>query len=131
MIHKLEHEFVVSIPEKLQPGRLYVSVTFATIAHLCCCGCGNEVITPLSPTDWRLVFDGVSVSLTPSIGNWSFPCRSHYWVRRGRIVRARPLTQEAVDRGRARDIVIKQRLQAIYDPGRLDRAADLASGGRG
>ena len=53
---------------------------FATAVHKYCCGCGCEVVTPLSPTDWKLTFDGVSVSLSPSIGNWSFPCRSHYWI---------------------------------------------------
>jgi len=28
-----------------------------------------------------LIFDGDTVSLYPSIGNWNFPCRSHYWIR--------------------------------------------------
>ncbi|MEU3550841.1 DUF6527 family protein [Streptomyces longwoodensis] len=49
--------------------------------HLCCCGCGSKIVTPLSPTDWSLTFDGASISLSPSIGNWSYPCRSHYWIR--------------------------------------------------
>ncbi|MET8893193.1 DUF6527 family protein [Streptomyces albogriseolus] len=51
------------------------------MVHLCCCGCGNKVVTPLSPTNWSLTFDGDSISLSPSIGNWSYPCRSHYWIR--------------------------------------------------
>jgi hypothetical protein len=40
--------------------------------------------SPLSPTDWKLTFDGVSVSLHPSDGNWSFPCRSHYRIEYNR-----------------------------------------------
>src|SRR5688572_12008813 len=82
---KLSHRFVKSVPEQLEEGVLYVSIEYATAIHRCCCGCGNEVVTPLSPKDWKLTFDGESVSLSPSIGNWSFKCRSHYWIARNRI----------------------------------------------
>jgi Family of unknown function (DUF6527) len=68
----LTHEFVEYIPDELKDGVLYVSMPFATVAHKCCCGCGKEVVTPLSPTDWTLIFDGKSITLDPSIGNWSF-----------------------------------------------------------
>ena len=81
----LKHMFVEFIPDRLESGALYVSMAFATVAHRCCCGCGSEVVTPLSPTDWKLIFDGESVSLEPSIGNWSFPCQSHYWITGGKI----------------------------------------------
>ena len=77
----LTHEFVEFIPDMIEEGKLYVSIEYATTVHKCCCGCGKEVVTPLSPTDWKLIFDGKTVSLDPSIGNWSFPCRSHYWIR--------------------------------------------------
>ena len=69
----------------MEKNTLYVSVEFGTVIHKCCCGCGNEVVTPLSPDDWKLMFDGRSISLYPSIGNWSFPCRSHYWIRNSRV----------------------------------------------
>jgi hypothetical protein len=81
-LHRVVHEFVEHIPDEVATGILYVSIPFATAIHLCCCGCGEEVVTPLSPTDWSLTFDGVSVSLHPSIGNWSFACQSHYWIKR-------------------------------------------------
>ena len=29
---------------------------------------------------------GERALLYPSIGNWQFPCRSHYWIRRNRII---------------------------------------------
>ena len=74
----LKHEFVENFPNELKDGMIYVSIHFATAAHKCCCGCGEEVITPLSPTDWKLTFDGESISLDPSIGNWNFACKSHY-----------------------------------------------------
>jgi len=80
----LSHRFVDFIPEKVDEGVLYVSLTYGTVIHRCCCGCGREVVTPLSPADWKLIFDGETISLTPSIGNWNFPCRSHYWIRNNR-----------------------------------------------
>jgi hypothetical protein len=82
---QLSPHFVETIPEAVEPGVLYVSMSLASAIHLCACGCGQEVITPLSPTDWKLYFDGENVSLEPSIGNWSFPCRSHYWIRGGKV----------------------------------------------
>ena len=81
----LRHEFVETVPQHLDEGVLYVSMLYATAVHRCCCGCGTEVVTPLSPTDWQMTFNGETVSLNPSIGNWSFKCRSHYWIRQGRI----------------------------------------------
>lgn len=80
-----EHEFVESFPDKLKERTLYVSMEFATISHRCACGCGREVVTPLSPTDWKLMFDGRTITLHPSIGNWGFECQSHYWIRGNRI----------------------------------------------
>lgn len=88
----LAHEFVESMPDQLKD----VSIPFATVAHKCCCGCGREVVTPLSPTDWKLIFDGRAISLDPSVGNWSFPCKSHYWIRNGKIRWVGMWTQEEV-----------------------------------
>jgi hypothetical protein len=108
----LRHEFVEFIPDELEEGVLYVSIPYATAAHLCACGCGREVITPISPTDWKVIFDGATVSLDPSIGNWSFPCQSHYWIRRGRIRWARKWTREEIEAGRARGRRVKERYAA-------------------
>jgi len=110
-IKSLTPQFVESFPQKLEPGELYLAMEFATAAHLCACGCGNEVITPFSPTDWQMSFDGETVSLKPSIGNWTFKCRSHYWVRSGRIEWAGNMSQEAINAGRKRDAEAKARRQ--------------------
>jgi hypothetical protein len=101
--------FVDAIPENVEQGNLYISMEFATAVHKCCCGCEREVVTPFSPTDWKLMFDGVSVSLSPSIGNWSFPCRSHYWIRNNRIEWAGDMSQRQIEGGRAHDRLSKQR----------------------
>jgi len=82
----LNHEFVEFIPNIIENDTIYISISFATATHLCCCGCGIKVVTPFSPSDWKLTFDGESISLHPSIGNWQFPCRSHYWIRENKVV---------------------------------------------
>jgi hypothetical protein len=103
----IRHEFVEFVPSTLEEGLLYVSIPYATAVHKCCCGCGNKVVTPLSPTDWKLTFDGETISLHPSIGNWSFACQSHYWINGNRINWAPKWSREKVEDNRARDRFIK------------------------
>jgi hypothetical protein len=116
----LQHEFVQFIPEELQERTLYISIRFATVSHLCACGCKNKVVTPLKPTDWKLTFDGKTISLHPSIGNWSFPCRSHYWIRNNRVQWAEQWSQARIDAGRAYDHSAKERyfsdIEGVDDP---------------
>ena len=99
----LKHEFVEFIPDVIEEGKIYVSIEYATVVHKCSCGCGKEVVTPLSPTDWKLVFDGRTISLDPSIGNWSFPCRSHYWIGNNKVRWAEEWSQSRVDANRTYD----------------------------
>jgi hypothetical protein len=84
----LQHKFVELIPEVIEENVLYLSITYRTAIHKCACGCGNEVVTPLSPKGWRMTFDGQTISLYPSIGNWNFECQSHYWIKSNQIVHA-------------------------------------------
>lgn len=105
----LNPEFVDAIPEKIEHGKIYISMEFATAVHNCACGCGLEVVTPFAPTDWKLTFDGVSISLSPSIGNWSFPCRSHYWIRNNKVQWAGEWSPQEIAAGRANDRNNKQR----------------------
>ena len=102
-INSLEHEFVNYIPDALDEGVLYVSIPFATVMHKCCCGCGQEVVTPLDPTDWEMTFDGKSISLNPSIGNWSLACQSHYWIYRNQVRWTLRLSSFETKAGRAFD----------------------------
>ena len=105
----LRHEFVDLIPDDLTEGTVYVSIPFATVVHKCCCGCGSEVVTSLGPTDWHLGFDGESISLTPSIGNWSLPCQSHYWIRRNQVNWAPKWSAKEIAAARAADRSAKER----------------------
>ena len=72
----LEHRFVEDLPDDVRPGVLYVSMEYGTAAHRCCCGCGEEVVTPFTPTGWKMTYDGETVSLKPSVGNWTLDGRS-------------------------------------------------------
>ena len=106
---RLEHRFCKHIPESLEPGVLYVSMEYATAVHSCCCGCGEEIVTPFTPTDWKMTFDGRAISLWPSVGNWTLPCRSHYVVREGTVIQARPWKDEEIAAERRRDRAAKAR----------------------
>ena len=105
----IKHKFVTTAPETLEDGVLYVSVDYSTAIHKCCCGCGSEVATALSPTDWKLIYDGVSVSLYPSVGNWALDCQSHYVIDRNSVKWAGRWTKEQIEAGRAYDRAAKDR----------------------
>jgi hypothetical protein len=111
-------EFVEFIPEVLQEGVLYISLEYATATHKCFCGCGREVVTPITPTDWILTRSQDTVSLAPSIGNWSFPCRSHYVIKRNRLIWCGDMPQRLIEAGRRRDRMEKERYYS--------RSVDLA-----
>ncbi len=96
----IEPEFVEFIPNTLQQGKLYISIKYATASHSCCCGCGSKVVTPLSPIRWSLVYDGRTVSLWPSIGNWALKCKSHYWIRKNKVIWAEEWTDEEIEASR-------------------------------
>ena len=120
-ISSLAPEFIELVPPELREGILYVSMIYSTAIHKCCCGCGQTVVTPLSPTDWQLFFDGDSVSLQPSIGNWSFKCQSHYWIKKNRVEWAPRWTRKEIEAGRANDRAVKARYVEV---GTSEKGAD-------
>jgi hypothetical protein len=95
--------FVEFIPDHLEEGILYISQRYRTCSHLCCCGCGEEVVTPLSPAEWSVKREGDTVSLWPSIGNWDYACRSHYVIRQNRVRWAGQMTTKQIERVQRRD----------------------------
>lgn len=84
-IECLHPTFIEHFPDRLEPGVLYVSMKYSMCVHTCACGCNQKVITPLSPKKWKLIYDGETVSLFPSIGNYAFPCRSHYYLTKNKV----------------------------------------------
>lgn len=106
-IKTINYKLVEYMPEQLEDGILYISKPYQTAAHKCCCGCGEEVVTPLNITDWSVKIENSHVSLHPSIGNWSFACRSHYWIRHGKVHWSYEMSEEAIQRGREMDRKLK------------------------
>lgn len=85
-VDRLRPSFVTDIPERLEPGVLYLALEYDAMAHACACGCGSEVATPIGPTDWNIAWDGVGLTVRPSVGNGALPCRSHYLIDGSRVV---------------------------------------------
>lgn len=104
----VEPVFVKTIPRELRAGALYVSMEYGTVVHSCCCGCGEEVVTPLTPTDWRIEYDGESITLRPSVGSWTLPCRSHYVIRANKVIACGNWNEKRIEAERARDATAKR-----------------------
>ncbi len=107
-IDHLRPVFVDTMPEKLDDGIIYISEECRVALHNCCCGCGEEVSTPLGPTEYSLRVEGEGVTVRPSIGNHDYPCGSHYFIDRSSIVWAGGMSRKAIEAGRALDRSIKR-----------------------
>lgn len=111
-LKRLELSRVETIPATLESGLLYVSEVYGTAAHLCACGCGSKVRTPLGPTEWSVRENPRGATLWPSVGNWQKPCRSHYVIESGDVIWCEGLSEVAVLAGRQAEI---ERRAAYYD----------------
>ena len=109
---KIELHRVLYMPKELRPGVLYVSEEFGAAAHLCACGCGSKIRTPLGPTEWWLDETDSGPTLRPSIGNWQLPCQSHYLMIRGEVIWAPKWTSEEIAAGRRNE---ESRRRAYFD----------------
>lgn len=84
---ELSPVFVEEMPSDLEQGKLYISEMYDVGIHLCACGCGEKTVTPLGGSiGWGYERKGDLISLSPSIGNFSFPCRSHYFIKKNKII---------------------------------------------
>ena len=105
----IRHKFVKFVPEIVEEGVLYISIPFGTAIHKCPCGCGEIVVTPIKPTDWTLIWNGEKVTLSPSIGNWSLACHSHYFIVENKIVWATKWSSGRIGASRAKEKIAKAR----------------------
>ncbi|KVR61835.1 DUF6527 family protein [Burkholderia ubonensis] len=110
-IDRITPELVELAPRVLQPGRLYISEKYRAAVHLCCCGCGEKVVTPLSPAEWQIKLTDGRATLRPSIGNWSMACQSHYFIRDNRVVWSGQLSRRQIKAVFERDL---RDLQAMH-----------------
>jgi hypothetical protein len=83
VLDNIKLQYVHFMPEKLESGILYVSKEFGVAIHLCPCGCENQVVTPLNK--WTFTEDTNGPTLYPSVGNFQLDCKSHYFIKDGKI----------------------------------------------
>jgi len=112
-LNTVRAEYVEVMPKILRKGVFYISEKYRTASHLCCCGCGTKVVTPLKPGRWRLQTTDAGITLSPSVGNWSSACQSHYFIENGRVRWAQSFTPQQIARNRTRDEAI---LEEVYRP---------------
>ena len=113
---KIRLQRVQYMPKDLKPGVLYVSEQFGAAAHLCACGCGSKVRTPLGPTEWSVEETDGEPTLRPSVGNWQQACQSHYLITCGEVIWSTPWTAKQIAVGRQLE---EERRREYYDA--LDR----------
>ncbi len=58
------------------------------------------------------IFDGKTVTLYPSIGNWNLPCRSHYFITKNKVACAPKWTDKQIARGRSQEARAREKYYA-------------------
>jgi len=111
-ISSIRPEFVDRIPKVLEDGVFYISEKYGTAAHNCCCGCGTKIVTPLKPGRWQLDQNDGRISISPSIGNWSSGCQSHYVIGNNQVHWAGAFSAGQIAANRAGDRLVRERAQA-------------------
>ncbi len=84
-LYEMKNEFVRRVPAELEDGVLYICLECDVVVHKCACGCGEKVVLPLAPEHWQLHYNG-DITLTPSIGNYQYKCKSHYFIRNNKVI---------------------------------------------
>ena len=79
--------FVEYLPEKekVEPGIFYYAKEFDVSAHLCPCGCGGVVNLFYHRLDNGWGIDLQTLTITPSIYSYQWPCKSHYFITNGEV----------------------------------------------
>jgi hypothetical protein len=78
------YQAVERIPKPLSNGVVYHSEEFEVGALLCACGCGHRV-SLLVPDSHQITAEGGMATIRPSIAVCDAPCKSHYYIRAGRV----------------------------------------------
>ena len=99
-----KHRFVENMPPEIEEGILYISIEHDLVKHKCACGCGDEIVTSLSPEKWTMTYNGETVSLYPSIGNWTHQCQSHYFIKENKVKWMGKYTEQQIEKVIENDI---------------------------
>jgi len=76
---------VEELPSTVDERIVYVSDEYELAVLKCACGCGHTVTLLLGDGHRVRDVDGFA-DISPSIGVWDAPCRSHFLIRQGRVV---------------------------------------------
>lgn len=116
MIYQILPEFVDEIPEEVNEGYLYLCLPYNAVIHKCACGCGEMISTPLDKTHgWIMQYDGETVTLSPSIGNGAYKCKSHYFIRGNKIVWLGKMEEHIVEPKKKQPFNIKKLLSKLWN----------------
>ena len=96
-VQQLVPVWVRPIPKELEPGKLYINAEGNYLKHLCPCGCGGEIGIGLHPDGWKMQFDGVYVTIRPSVGCGFLECKSHYLITENAVEWCEPLVPTTVE----------------------------------
>ena len=101
----IEFKFMDDLPqnEEMEENIIYVSLGDDTSKHLCMCGCKSVIVTPISPVEWQIIYNG-KYSLQPSIGNWQLYCKSHYWIKDEKVIWASKFSEEKIEKVKEQDL---------------------------
>lgn len=76
-----------TLPEykDMEENKIYISEKYNSCSHKCLCGCGMETYMMFnrdgSTKHWDLVKENNgTISIIGSVGNYNFPCKSHYII---------------------------------------------------
>ena len=96
-------ERVHRLPEALAENVVYVSDEYELAALKCACGCGHRISLLLGDGHKVDEFEGLA-DISPSIGVWDSPCKSHFWVRNGKVLWAEEFSDAEIGATMARQL---------------------------
>lgn len=84
-ITKIQIKNVGIIPNDLEEWVLYLSERYWLSKHKCFCWCGSDVVLTLDRWSHYIHFMDWTLTVSPSIGSFSIPCNSHYFIKNNTI----------------------------------------------
>jgi hypothetical protein len=76
---------VERLPSVLDEETVYVSEEYELAALKCACGCEHRVTLLLNDGHTVTEIAGLA-DISPSIGVWDAECKSHFFIRRGKVI---------------------------------------------
>jgi hypothetical protein len=76
-------QYMPSLSE-MEESVIYISDEYGVSGHKCMCGCGSKTIMPIGKGEWNYdIHSNGKISMSPSVGNYQLPCKSHYIIQNG------------------------------------------------